>query len=148
MLFRSNALVVGLGRCGLPLARSLAALGARVTVAVRRREVRALAESFGFSTINFDQLQCEAHNYDFLFNTVPAPVLTEEILSKVRKDAIIIDIASAPGGTDFAAANRLGIKNFLSLGLPGKVAPITAGKILAKVYPHLISIHVKGGEQD
>ena len=143
----SNALVTGLGRCGLPLARILAALGARVTVAARRREVRAVAETFGFSTIGFDQLQALAHSFNFLFNTVPAPVLTEDILTQVRKDAIIIDIASAPGGTDFVTANRLGLKSFLSLGLPGKVAPITAGKILTKVYHNLINIHKKGGEQ-
>ena len=56
----------------------------------------------------------------------------------MRKDAVVIDIAQAPGGTDFAAADELGIKAFLDLGLPGKVAPETAGEILARVIPGLI----------
>ena len=44
---------------------------------------------------------------------------------------MIIDIASSPYGTDFAAANNLGIKAMQCPSLPGKVAPKTAGKIIA-----------------
>jgi dipicolinate synthase subunit A len=142
----SNALVIGFGRCALPLANTLAALGANVTVAARRREAIAMAEALGFTAISFHLLPMAAGKADFLFNTVPALVLTEEVLQGCNENAVIIDIASAPGGTDFSAAEELGIKGFLALGLPGKVAPVAAGKILAKVYPHIMSIHGKGGE--
>ncbi|MDW7651031.1 MAG: dipicolinate synthase subunit DpsA [Bacillota bacterium] len=142
----SDVLVTGFGRCAQPLALTLAGLGARVTVAARRREARAMAVALGLQAISVAELPPAAHHFDFLFNTVPAPVLTDAVLSGCKKGALIVDIASAPGGTDFDAARRLGIKSVLALGLPGKVAPVTAGKILADVYPYLINEHRKGGE--
>ncbi len=133
----SQALVTGFGRCGLPLARLLAAMNAHVTVAARKRDAIALANVLGFNTVTFESLPDVAAEFDFLFNTVPAPVLTAEVLSKAKKTAVLIDIASSPGGSDFSAAQQLGLKNFLLPGLPGKVAPATAGKILAKIYQNI-----------
>jgi dipicolinate synthase subunit A len=142
----SNVLVTGFGRCGIPLARLLAAMNATVTVAARKRSVLAMAEALGFRPITFEQIETGIAGFDFIFNTVPAMVLSEAILTSVKKSAVIVDIASSPGGTDFYAAERLGLKSFLALGLPGKVAPLTAGRILAKVYPHIICSSGKGGE--
>ena len=51
---------------------------------------------------------------------------------------LIIDLATQPGGTDFEAANKYGFKAILAPGLPGKVAPVYAGEILADVVPRLI----------
>ena len=39
-----------------------------------------------------------------LVNTVPAPVVTGAIIRELPRDAYILDIASKPGGTDFACA--------------------------------------------
>lgn len=64
------------------------------------------------------------------------------MLERVSKDAVIIDIASIPGGTDFEYAELLGIKAQLAPGLPGMVAPKSAGKILAQIYPQLILRHL------
>jgi dipicolinate synthase subunit A len=141
----SRALVAGFGRCGLPLAHLLAAMGAEVWVAARRREVLVTAECLGMKTVTFAELPRFMEKFHFIFNTVPAMVLSEEVLRSANPQAVIVDIASSPGGTDFYAAERLGLKSFLALGLPGKTAPVTAGKILAKVYPYLIDTHGKGG---
>lgn len=144
----SRALVTGFGRCGIPLARTLHALGASVTVAARRREARAMAEALGFAAVTFEMLLEQGiADFDFIFNTVPELILTENVIESVKQGAVIIDIASAPGGTDFAAAEKRKLKCYLAPGLPGKVAPVSAGKILARVYPHIISKHRKGGEQ-
>ena len=45
------------------------------------------------------------------------------MLKKVRKDALIVDIASGKGGVDYAAAKRCGVRALLCPGLPGKYAP-------------------------
>ena len=58
-----------------------------------------------------------------LVNTVPAPVVTGAIIRELPRDAYIFDIASKPGGTDFACARECGIRADLALGLPGKYAP-------------------------
>ena len=78
---------------------------------------------------------------NFIFNTVPALVLTKDILAKAQKNVLIYDIASAPGGTDFAAARALGLQAALLPGLPGKVAPLTVGRQLAEIYAYYISLH-------
>jgi dipicolinate synthase subunit A len=57
---------------------------------------------------------------------------------KVNKDAVIIDLASSPGGTDFEAAKELGIKASIELSLPGIVAPRTAGEIIYFVINNLV----------
>ena len=57
-------------------------------------------------------------------------ILTREKLSELRKESLIIDLASNPGGVDFQMAEKMGIKAIWSLGLPGKVAPQTAAEIM------------------
>ena len=44
-----------------------------------------------------------------------------------------------PGGTDFDFAEKQGIKALLAPGLPGIVAPKTAGQIIANVLCNLLS---------
>jgi dipicolinate synthase subunit A len=83
-------------------------------------------------------------NADVIFNTIPVPVLTGEVLDRVSPNALIIDLASAPGGVDFKKAESMGIKAVLAPGLPGKVAPKTAGRILAKVIIRLLYEEMAG----
>lgn len=54
--------------------------------------------------------------FDFCYNTIPAPVLDRAVLSKLRPDVVILDIASKPGGTDFAYLDEQGICYKHSLG--------------------------------
>lgn len=133
----SRVLVTGYGRCGASLARMAAAIGAIVHVATRKPADRARALEMGFHPLSFDQLPKVLPEIAFIFNTVPAPVLTQEVLAAACPGTVIVDIASG-GGTDFAEAAALGLKAFLAPGLPGKVAPVTAGRILARVYPRLL----------
>ena len=48
------------------------------------------------------------------------------------KKSLIVDLASKPGGTDFAAARRLGHTALHALSLPTVWAPETAGEVLAR----------------
>lgn len=67
-----------------------------------------------------------------LVNTVPAPVVTRVIIKELPRDAYILDIASKPGGTDFACAKEFGIRADLVLGIPGKYAPKESAYILER----------------
>ena len=62
---------------------------------------------------------------------MPSVIIKREILEKIRTETLIIDVASAPYGTDFAVASELGVNAMLCSSLPGKVAPKTAGEIIA-----------------
>ena len=126
----AKIIVTGYGCCGKAIAARLKALGARVTVLARRREARKEAKKDGFYAVDFAFGPEEAMGAAMLVNTVPAPVVTRTIIRELPRDAYILDIASAPGGCDFACAKEYGIRADLALGLPGKYAPKESAYIL------------------
>ncbi|MGN0142823.1 MAG: dipicolinate synthase subunit DpsA [Roseburia sp.] len=126
----AKIIVTGYGCCGRAIAKRLAALGARVTVLARRREARKQAKQDGFYAVDFAFGPEEAMGAVMLVNTVPAPVVSGLIIRELPKDAYILDIASAPGGCDFACAREYGIRADLLLGIPGKYAPKESAYIL------------------
>lgn len=130
-LWGAPVLVTGYGRVGQALALRLAALGARVTVAARSGAQRALAASQGAEAVPLAELAGAASGFDAVVNTIPAPVLTRPVLAALRPQSLIVDLASAPGGTDFAAAAALGHTAVLASGLPARCAPDSAGAYLA-----------------
>ena len=130
-LWGAAVLVLGFGPVGRALAVRLAALGARVTVAARRPVQRAMAEELGLRAVPLTELAAEAAAFDTVVNTIPAPVLTAQVLAALPKKSLI-DLASKPGGTDFAAARRLGHTALHALSLPTVWAPETAGEALAR----------------
>lgn len=138
----SQCFVLGLGRNGWTIARTLKGMGAHVTGVARKPADLARATEMGINAVHFADLEEEVHRAEFIFNTVPHLILDKVILERVSKDAVIVDIASIPGGTDFEYAELLGIKAMLAPGLPGIVAPKSAGKMLAQVYPQLILRHL------
>lgn len=122
----SKMLVCGCGRVARMLAVTLGALKASVTVAARKPEDLVWARINGFEPhYIYDKPE---GGYTAVFNTVPAPVLTREMLSCFGQDTLIIELASKPGGIDMQAASELGLRVIWALSLPGKVAPVTAGR--------------------
>lgn len=126
-LWGSGVLLAGFGPVGQALGVRLAALGAQATVAARRAGPRALAESLGLRGIPLAAVAGAAPAFDTVVNTVPAPVL-----AALRPGSLIVDLASQPGGTDFAAAQRLGHTAVHALSLPAACAPETAGRFVAQ----------------
>jgi dipicolinic acid synthetase, A subunit len=134
----SRTCVIGFGRVGITMARTLKALGSEVMVVARNPGQLARAYEMGCSRAGYEDLHEIMNHTDIVFNTVPTMVLNSTILKYANPDVLIIDLATQPGGTDFEAANTFGLKAILAPGLPGKVAPASAGKILAEVIPRLI----------
>ncbi len=134
----SNIVVLGLGRCGMSVARALHALGAKVKVGARKTEHLARITEMALAPFQLDDLENEVKDTDILINTVPVPIVSAAVISKMPAHTLIIDIASKPGGTDFRYAEKRGIKALLAPSLPGIVAPKTAGQILADVLAQLL----------
>lgn len=128
----SSAFVLGFGRTGQTLARLLQAMGAHTKVVARKAADHARIYEMNLQPLSFPELQSRLGEADIIFNTVPAPVLIKGCLESIKPGTLIIDLATAPGGTDFCLAESLGIKAVLAPSLPGKVAPKTAGRILAQ----------------
>lgn len=135
----STCQVLGFGRCGMTLGRDLAALGARTMVFARNPAQLARAEEMGLIARHLSDLAASIAEADCVFNTIPGLVLTRGVLAGAGTETLIIDLASPPGGTDFRAAAELGVRAILAPGLPGKVAPLSAGEILARTVPDLIA---------
>ncbi len=122
--------VVGYGNIGKVLSDRLIALGANVTVIARREESQAEAENRGALAFGFEKL--ENIKSDIIFSTVPHLVITDSVIKTLDKSTLIIDLASRPGSVDIDSAERYGISTITALGLPGKVAPKSAGEILKR----------------
>ncbi len=129
-LHGSECVVIGHGRLGKVLAKTLRALGAHVTVSARKPSDFAWCHVEGIRCIHHRNLEDALCSAKIVFNTVPYMMLAEGLLSCLRKDCLVIDLASAPGGVDFAAARKLSVSTVHALSLPGKVAPQTAADII------------------
>lgn len=138
-LHHSSCLVLGFGRIAKILQYMLQGLGANVTVAARKKSDLVWASAFGADTFSIYELKNHIQKFQIIFNTVPYGILDEDILSQAVQKPLIIDLASRPGGVDFKAAERMNIKAIHALSLPGKVAPVTAGRIICDTILNIIS---------
>lgn len=133
-----RALILGYGRIGRLLAARLRGLGAYVTAAARRQEQLAWAEAEGCTPQRLGELKGWLCGYDVLFNTVPARLLTAELLGELKPECVVIDVASEPGGVDLEAAEALGLSAVWARGLPGKTAPVTAARAIRQTVCHIL----------
>ena len=138
-IWDSDILICGFGRIGKMLAERLRALGARVTVSARKPGDFAYIRAMGCSALDTRSLGRELGDFDTIINTVPARILGSERLAQVSPDALIIDLASRPGGVDFEAAKALELNVLWALGLPADVSPVTAGKIIKETILNIMS---------
>jgi dipicolinate synthase subunit A len=138
-IFGQNVLVTGMGRISKVLVRILTALGAKTTVAARKYSDLAWAEIYGCRGVHISRLDESLGEYDIIFNTVPALLFDEKRLKKLKKSCLAIDLASKPGGFDLDAASANGVKTIWALSLPGKVAPVTSGEIIAHTILNILN---------
>lgn len=132
-LHGSRCLVTGFGRCAKTLAFKLQGLGAKVTICARKPSALAEAETYGYEAVNLSDINLKLRESDLIFNTVPNLILAKKQLLGVRKETVLLDIASAPGGIDYKEAEKRGLTARLCLGLPGKYAPKVSGEAMAKM---------------
>ncbi len=122
LLVGKKVLVTGFGRLGKSLAKSLDSLGVEVYVSARKPSDIQFCECIGYKTLSFDALRHCLHFFDFIFNTVPFPIFTNEDISFFTGK--YFELASKPYGAD----RKIFLKdNFIDgSGLPGKFTPVSA----------------------
>lgn len=134
----SDVLVAGFGKIGKVLANALKGLGANVFVAARKATDRAYAENMNCIASEIDNMEETASKCKIIFNTVPKLLFDEKAMKAFNKCRLVIDLASAPGGVDFSACEKYGIKAMHALGLPGEYSPEASGEITAKIILNMI----------
>ncbi len=137
-LFESRCLVIGYGKIGKVLSADLKALGADVTATARKYSDLAWIRANGYKAVKTEEISAIADKFDIIFNTVPHIVLDFKTLAGTKKDVLIIDLASRPGGVDFEVAKELNRNTIQALSLPGKVAPETAGGIIKNTLVNIL----------
>ena len=125
-LKNGKVLVLGYGRCGRAIADIISSVGGNVTV------VTSKSNADNHSFIHFENLSEKLSDVSLAVNTVPSTVLSENELVRFKRDAVLIEIASAPYGIDFNSAKRLDIKVIKAPSLPGRYFPVEAGEAIAK----------------
>ncbi len=137
-LFGAKTAVLGYGRIGQRLASVLRALGAHVTVAARSRKDLTWAYTAGCKTAQLSEFVNDPGRYDVIFNTVPAPILGEKFLNGLSANTLLIELASAPGCIENAALAHMKQRLVRASSLPGRVAPVSAGKILFETIARIL----------
>ncbi len=125
-------LVLGYGATGAAFTDALLGLACRVRVAARRREHLERARRGATPVAHAARVEAMAEA-DVIVNTVPAPDAIPRSAFPGLQDAIVIDIASPPGGIDHRAASDLGIDLTWARGLAGARAPLSAGDAQLRV---------------
>lgn len=132
-------LILGAGRIAKVLIDVLSGFHTEITVAARKCSDLAWARVYGCRSVNIYGMDDILGEFDVIFNTVPAVILDENRLKKTGRNCLVIDLASKPGGVDMETAGMLGIRTIWLLSLPGKVAPITSGKVIADTIGNILS---------
>jgi dipicolinate synthase subunit A len=123
----ARVVVVGYGNIGSLLARRLRGLGAHVHVAARNPIQRAAAYADGAAPLTPEELPALAPSLDMVFSTVPARVVGREVLERLPRGSLVLDIAPPPDHADLDLAAELGHRVVWARGL-GRRAPVTVGR--------------------
>lgn len=129
----SNILVMGFGRIGKIVAKMLQGIGANVYCEARKKEDLAYIKAYGYQPIALENLADYLGQFDVIINNIPVQILDQSKLDLVKKEALILDLASKPGGVDFEYAKKKQIKTIWALALPGKVAPVSAAEYIKEI---------------
>ena len=129
-LLQSRCLVIGFGRIGKALALMLSGIGCKVSVAARNQKDFAWINAMGLGYVHTGTLKQHVSDMNIIFNTVPAPVMDEDVLKSCGENVLILDLASRPGGVDLICAEELGLKAIPALNLPGKYSPCSAAELI------------------
>lgn len=129
-LHGANVMVIGFGRVGKILAHKLKGLDANIYCVARKEKDLALINALGYNVIELNTMEDHLKSMDIIFSTVPTMVLNERRLKLLKKNALIIDLASSPGSVDYEAAKKINVNAVLELGIPSKVAPKSAASYI------------------
>ena len=125
-------LITGYGRCAQTLAGKVRGLEGLPVIVARSQGARQKAKEAGYEVWGMEDLSQVVMGVDVVVNTVPDRILEGTILERMRPRSLVIDLASLPGGTDFARAKELGIEAIHALGLPSRYAVESGAKILGR----------------
>ena len=128
-LKNKKILICGFGRLGKELTKILKDNNQNLLVSARNEADLKKIKSLSIKYVNTNKIE-ETSDHDIIINTIPSLIFSENILKKTAKNALLIDLASNPGGVDKKAVKKLATNYIHALGLPGKFYPEESAKII------------------
>ncbi len=126
----SNILVLGFGRVAKTVANKLKKLDCNVTCAARKKEDLAWIKTYEYRAMNIYNLHSNLNQFDIIINTIPKMIIDKTKMQFMKKDVLLIDLASKPGGISLDDAKEMNLKTICAQGLPGKVAPLSSAQFI------------------
>ena len=136
----SSVLVLGFGRVAKEVANKFHGLSAKVTCAARKNTDLAWIKAMGYKDVNINDLGEDLIKYDIIINTVPHMIIDKEEMQYMKKNVLLIDLASSPGGINTEDAQKMNLKFVWALALPGKIAPVTSAEFIKQTIYNIIPI--------
>lgn len=134
-LSNSKILVFGYGNVGRVIVAYLSFFNSDICVSIIDDNDKKDLDNLGIKCFYSNSLSDLIDNIgsaDVIINTVPSTIISDDLIKYINRDCYVLDIASHPHGINREVLDEFFIKNKLYLGIPGKVAPKTSGKILCK----------------
>lgn len=137
MLF-TKAAVLGYGRCGKAICKSLQSGGADTTVVTRNPFSASLAENERLKSTDFAEFKKKAGFFDVIVNTVPYNILGRETMEKLTKQNLYVEIASKPYGFNINEIDKYNFRYVLAESLPGRFTAESAGAYIADTVTEIL----------
>ena len=134
----SSVLVLGFGRVAKEVANKFHGLSAKVTCAARKNTDLAWIKAMGYKGVNINDLGEDLKEYDIIINTVPKMIIDKEEMQYMKKNVLLIDLASNPGGINTEDAQKMNLKFVWALALPGKIAPVTSAEFIKQTIYNIV----------
>ena len=139
ILHGKNVLILGFGRVAKIVAKKFQGLSANITCAARKPSDFAWITALGYNLIDINTIETEFWDFDIVINTVPKIIVDKDRMKFMKKNVLLIDLASEPGGFDKNDAKTLDLKLMCALALPGKIAPVTSAEFLKQtIYDNIL----------
>lgn len=139
-IYERNVLILGYGRIGKVLSEYVKAMGAKVYVEARKEEDLTWIKARGMQPVPLATLETVVGDMDIIVNTVPAFILDSAKLALLKEDVFLLDLASQPGGIDYAFAREKSLKTIHALGIPGKIAAKSAAEYIYDTINKLLKV--------
>ena len=146
-LFNKRCLVLGYGHMGRALCEILEGVGAVVSVAGRSGGSLQKAFYAGLDAWDFEGWHHVLPEVDWVFNTIPSPVLGAEELAMLKCSCRLMELASAPYGIDKVQAEALGLDYRMEASIPGRMYPMSAAEAMLSSWLRLISERKEGYDE-
>ena len=129
-LWGCPCLITGYGYCAKALAHVLSQLNAAISISARSADALTDAAAHGFSAIPLSELTSYLNSFSIIFNTIPSPVFSKDMVMECSNSTLYLELASSPGGLAEPkyAEKRLSI--FSGPGLPGRYSPLASAKAI------------------